>query len=181
MSGQKRELEKHFRKMLDEIDDLIEVDEILKKDWKDINMKFQWILNGFKGYQIFEDGKYIHGFGEEIEDADLTLKFADNELALCFLKGELEKYRYIYYKRKFKLYADEKLLLTGFYTKGIFYHPYILTRLPFFREIAVRRTEPKNTHGSYIPINASLGTYENQLLPEKLIEYFIKKAHGCIN
>ncbi|MFW9951385.1 MAG: DUF362 domain-containing protein [Candidatus Thorarchaeota archaeon] len=176
MSDQKLELENYFKKMLDEIENLIEVDEILKKDWKDINMKFQWFLNGLKGYQIFERGNYTHKFGEEISNADLTLKFANKELTLDFLKGELEKYRYIYYKRKFKLYADEKLLLTGYYTNDKFYHPYILTKLPIFREIAVRRTEPENTRGSYIPINTSLGTYENQLLPEKLIEYFIKKA-----
>ena len=177
MFDQKSELEKFFKKMLDEIDDLVEVDEILKKDWKDINMRFQWFLDGLKGYQIFENGNYSHAFGEEIEeDVDLTLRFADKDIGLKFLKGDLEKYRYIYYKRKFKLYADEQLLLTAHYSRGIFYHPYILTKLPIFREIAIRRTEPENTHGSYIPINTSLGTYENQLLPEKLIEYFIKKA-----
>ena len=175
MSNQELELEMYFKKMLYDIADLIDIDEILIKDWKGINMKIQWFVHGLKGYQIFENGNYSYKFGEEIEDADLTLKFAEKELTLRFLKGKLERYRYIYYKRKFKLYAEEKLFLTGFYTKGVFYHPLILTKLPIFREIAIRRTEPENTHGSYIPINASL-VYENQLLPEKLIEYFIKKA-----
>ena len=100
MFDQKSELEKFFKKMLDEIDDLVEVDEILKKDWKDINMRFQWFLDGLKGYQIFENGNYSHAFGEEIEeDVDLTLRFADKDIGLKFLKGDLEKYRYIYYKR----------------------------------------------------------------------------------
>lgn len=193
MSTEKIELETYFKKMLDEIDDLIKVDEVLQKDWKKTNLSFQWLLNGMKGYQIFNNGTYTHKFGEEIENADLTIKFEDPEIALKFLKGNLEGHSYIYYKRKFKLYAHvkeemieresravklihKKHFLTAYYTNGIVLHPSVLTKLPLFREIAVRHSEPENSFGSYIPINASLGTYENQLMPEKMIEHFIKKA-----
>jgi len=196
MSNQKVELEKYFKKMLDDIDELIDVDEVLQKDWKNNNLRLQWSINGIKGikgYQIFEDGKYFHKYGEEIEDADLTIEFADPEVTLTFLKGNLKPYSYIYYKHKFKLYAEEKveivekesrsvriqhkkLFLTAYYTKGITIHPSVLTRLPLFREIAVRIAEPENAYGSYIPINTSLGSFENQLMPEKMIEHFIKKA-----
>ena len=193
MSIEKIELETYFKKMLDEIDELIKVDKVLQKDWKDNKMSFQWFVNGIKGYQIFDHGKYTHKFGEEIENADLTIKFADTDIALRFLKGNLEGHSYIYYKRKFKLYAQvkeemveresrlvklihKKLFLTAYYSKGIQYHPSILSNLPLFREIAVRIAEPENTYGSYIPINTSLGTFENQLMPEKMIEHFIKKA-----
>jgi UDP-glucose 4-epimerase len=177
--------------MLDDIDELMKVDEILKKDWENTNMSIQWFLNGIKGYQIFDNGTYTHKIGEEIENADLTVKFADEDLTLRFLKGNLKGTSYVYYKRKFKLYSLERKkeivgdktvsrryltpFLTAYYTKGITYHPSVLTKLPLFREIAVRHTEPENSFGSYIPINASL-TFENQLLPEKLIEYFIKKS-----
>jgi len=193
MSNQKTELETYFKKMLDDIDELIKVDKVLQKDWKDNKMSFQWFVNGIKGYQIFDHGTYTHKFGEELENADLTIKFADTDIALRFLKGNLEGHSYIYYKRKFKLYAHvkeemveresrlvklihKKLFLTAYYSKGIQYHPSILSNLPLFREIAVRIAEPENTYGSYIPINTSLGTFENQLMPEKMIEHFIKKA-----
>lgn len=193
MSSQKTELETYFKKMLDDIDELIKVDKVLQKDWKKNNMSFQWHVNGIKGYQIFEDGKYTHKYGEEIKNADLTIKFADDDITLRFLKGDLERHSYVYYKRKFKLYSHEKVeeierdsrpvklihkkhFLTARYTKGIVYHPSVLTRLPLFRDIAVRHSEPENSFGSYIPINTSLGTFENQLMPEKMMEHFIDKA-----
>ena len=193
MSNQKTELETYFKKMLDDIDELIKVDKVLQKDWKDNKMSFQWYVNGIKGYQIFDHGKYTHKFGEEIENADLTIKFADDEITLRFLKGNLEGHSYIYYKRKFKLYSTEKeefieresrsvrvrhkkLFLTAYYTNGIEYHPTVLSKLPLFREIAVRHSEPEISVGSYIPINTSLGEFENQLMPEKMLEHFIKKA-----
>ena len=193
MSTEKIELETYFKKMLDEIDDLIKVDEVLQKDWKDYNMSLQWYVNGIKGYQIFENGVYTHKFREEIEKADLTIKFAEEEIALRFLKGDLDSYSYIYYKRKFKLYSTEKEefiekdsrrirkrhlrhFLTAYYTNQKVFHPSVLTRLPLFREIAVRHSEPEKTLGSYIPINRSLGEFENQLMPEKIIEHFLKKA-----
>jgi UDP-glucose 4-epimerase len=115
-------------------------------------------------------------------------------MALKLLKGNLNSYSYSYYKRKFKLYSVEKRedverehgmvivrhlrpLLTANFTKGIVYHPSVLTRLPLFREIAVKHSEPENVKGSYIPINTSLGNFENQLMPEKMLEHFIKKAN----
>lgn len=193
MSNQEIELETYFKKMLDDIDELLKVDEVLKKDWKNNDMSFQWYVNGLKGYQIFENGTYTHKFGEEIENADLTIHFAEEEIALRFLKGDLEDYSYNYYKRKFKLYSTEKEefiekegkklrirhrrhFLTAYYTNQKIYHPSVLTRLPLFREILVRHYEPENTLGSYIPINTSLGEFENQLMPEKMLEHFIKKA-----
>jgi len=193
MATQKTELETYFKKMFNDIDELIKVDEVLQKDWKENKLSLQWHLNGLKGFQLFDHGKYTHKFGEELENADLTIKFADSEIALRFLKGNLEGHTYIYYKRKFKLYSTEKEemierdgktvrirhskhFLTAYYTNGVVYHPSVLSRLPLFREIATRHSVPENSFGSYIPINASLGEFENQLMPEKMIEHFIKKA-----
>ncbi|MHA2288784.1 MAG: hypothetical protein ACXABG_08350 [Promethearchaeota archaeon] len=45
MTDQKAELETYFIKMLDDIGDLMKTDEVLQKDWKKNNMKFQWFLN----------------------------------------------------------------------------------------------------------------------------------------
>ena len=193
MTNQTVELETLFKKMLEEIDGLIETDEILKKDWEEGDFKIQWFMNGISGYQIFDNGKYTHKFGEEIDNADLTLEFPNIDIALELLSGELKEYSHVYYKRKFRLYSVDhmeeverktgpviikhlKLLLTAKFTRGITYHPTVLTKLPVFRKIVVKLYQPENNEGSYIPINTSLGTYENKLLPEKLIEYFINKT-----
>ena len=48
MTNQKTELETYFKKMLTDIDELLKTDEVLKKDWKDTQMSFQWFVNGIK-------------------------------------------------------------------------------------------------------------------------------------
>jgi UDP-glucose 4-epimerase len=40
----------------------------------------------------------------------------------------------------------------------------------------VRTTDPENSNDVRIPINESLGTYENQSIPLAVLEYFINKA-----
>jgi len=197
MSKIEKEIETYFKEMLEDVHFLIEQkEEILINDLKDYNMKIQWIINDLKGYQIFENGEYTYKLGEEIKDADLTLEFADDDLTLKFLKQEIGEYSYVYYNRKFKLYYPEsreeieketgpvivthsKHLLTAHYTKGIVYHPFVLSKIPIFRKVIEKLYEPEKNEGSYIPINTTLGTFDNQTLPQKLIEYFIDKTN-CI-
>lgn len=45
-----------------------------------------------------------------------------------------------------------------------------------FRPIMERTTDPENSNDVRIPINESLGTYENQLIPLAVLEYFVNKA-----
>lgn len=194
MSNRKAEIKTFFKKMLDEVDELSKIDNILKEDIKNFNFKIQWIINGIRGYQIFENGKYTHEFGREIDKPDLRLELADNDLTLRFLSGQLEGYSYVYYKRKFKLYVTERIeiidkktepvrikhlihFLTARYSKGIIYHPFVLSKLPIFRKIIIKGYGLEDSDGSYIPINTTLGTYDNQILPVKLIEYFINKSN----
>ncbi|MHA1106942.1 MAG: indolepyruvate ferredoxin oxidoreductase subunit alpha [Promethearchaeota archaeon] len=189
-----QELEILFKKMLEEIDELVEKDEILKKDMENFNLKIQFRINGIKGYQIFDNGNYIHKYGKEVEQADLTLEFADKDIALKFLRGDVERYQYIYYKRKFRLYIPERIeiierdtgpvrikhlkpFLTAKYTRGIVYHPFVLSKLPIFRKIIVKEYGLEDSDGSYIPINTALGKFDNQILPAKLIDYFINKSN----
>ena len=52
-------------------------------------------------------------------------------------------------------------------------------KLPIIKQILRKRLYPdgfENQTGSPIPINASLGTYEDQIIPYIVAEYFIKKA-----
>ena len=190
-----KEIEPLFKKMLENVSLLIEQkEEILIKDLKDYNMKIQWVINDLKGYQIFENGEYKYAIGDELEEPDLTLEFVDDDLTLRFLREEIGEYTYTYYKRKFKIYYPEsreeieketdpiivkhlKHLLTARYSKGIFYHPFVLSKLPIFREVIEKFYMPENNDGSYIPINTSLGNFDNQALPQKLIDYFINKAN----
>jgi ferredoxin len=51
-----------------------------------------------------------------------------------------------------------------------------LSKIPGFKYFFKRLFAPKTSNGSAIPINVSLGTYENQVLPLIVTEYFIKKA-----
>ncbi len=51
-----------------------------------------------------------------------------------------------------------------------------LSKIPIIKFITKRYFDTKNSTGSAIPINISLGTYEDQVLPLKVTEYFIKKA-----
>ncbi|MHA1988432.1 MAG: ATP-binding protein [Promethearchaeota archaeon] len=54
-----------------------------------------------------------------------------------------------------------------------------VAKLPIIRQIAKKYLYPDgvdNQTGSPIPINLSLGTYEDQIVPRKVAEYFIQKA-----
>ena len=195
MSKIANEIETLFKKMLEDVRLLIEQkEEVLIQDMKDFNMEIQWFINGIKGYQKFKNGTYEYKFGEELDNPDITLELTDIDAALKFLRRELEEYSYVYYKRKFKLYYPEsreniemgtgsvvvkhlRHLLIARYSKGIVYHPFVLSKVPIFRNTIEKLYVPENSDGSYIPINATLGKYDNQLLPEKLIEHFINKTN----
>ena len=202
MTEKKVELEPKFKKMLQDIEDSLSKDPILQEDLKDFVLKIQWNICDMKAYQIFNNGDYSFSFGEEVENPDLTLESNDAEVMLKLLNGEIGSYTYMYYKRKFRLYyiegwekveIDGKTLkskklgsiLTARYSSGTVYHPFVLTRLPVFRNIVDKWYEPEVADGSYIPINDALGTFEDQILPLKVLEYFINKSnhflifHNC--
>ncbi|MHA1507731.1 MAG: 4Fe-4S binding protein [Promethearchaeota archaeon] len=202
MSNEKIELETYFKKMFQDIEDSLQEDTILQQDLKDLTLDIQWDICDIKGYQKFNKGMYSFKFGAELDDPDITLEIDDADTALKLLNGEIDSFEYRFYKRKAKFYYIEKwekvkvgeeilkakhfkLILTMRYTKGVFYHPYTITRFPIFRNIIEKWYDPKTADASYIPINDSLGTYEDQVLPLKVLEYFINKAehllltHSC--
>ena len=52
-------------------------------------------------------------------------------------------------------------------------------KLPIIKQIVKKRLFPdgfENQAGTAIPVNLSLGTYEDQIVPRKVAEYFINKA-----
>ncbi|MHA2288781.1 MAG: indolepyruvate ferredoxin oxidoreductase subunit alpha [Promethearchaeota archaeon] len=198
----KDELEPKFEKMLQDVEDSLREDNTLQEDLYALKINIQWNICGIKGYQKFNRGDYSFKFGGELDDPDITLEISDSDTALKLLNDELESFDYRPFKRKTKiLYIEKwvnikvgdemlrakkfKLLLTMRYTKGVYYHPLTLTRLPIFRRIIVKWYDPETADGSYIPINDSLGTVEDKVLPLKVLEYFINKAdhlllcHNC--
>jgi len=64
------------------------------------------------------------------------------------------------------------------------YHPALLERLPMFRSITRINpefpTDDNEEIGTYIPINESLGTMENEVLPTKVFETFFEKASNIV-
>lgn len=198
MSEVKIELETLFKGMLEEVDNLIEQkDEILIQDLKDFNMEIQWILNGIKGYQVFENGDYSYKFGGEIEQPDVTLVIRDKDLASRFLKGErLEFDLTPSHKGGIKITHTEgwKILdtpegkkrvpinrpfITARFNREKDFHPYILSKIPIFRSLVETRVNEEDI-GFYISINSEIPPFENQVLPLEIIQYFINKACNII-
>ncbi|MFW9951386.1 MAG: hypothetical protein ACFFKA_14810, partial [Candidatus Thorarchaeota archaeon] len=182
-----------FKEMLESLKQSLGTDTILQEDMSDFILNIQWDICGVKGYQKFNKGEYFYKFGEVLDDPDITLEINNADTALKLLKGEIDSFEYRFYKRKAKIYYIEKwekvkvgkeilkikyfkLILTMRYTKGVFYHPYTITRLPIFREIIEKWYDPNTADASFIPINESLGTIEDKVLPLKVLEYFINKA-----
>lgn len=197
-----KQIEEKFEEMLINLDESLEKDTVLQEDLKDLTLDIQWNVCGIKGFQKFSNGDYSFKLGGELDVPDITLEIDDAGTALKLLNDELETFEYRFFRRKAKIYFVEKwekvkvgdenlrtkhfkLMLKMRYSKGVFYHPYIITRLPIFRTIIDKGYDPKNADASYIPINDSLGTYDDQVLPEKVLEYFINKAehlllcHSC--
>ncbi|MCP4764349.1 MAG: 4Fe-4S dicluster domain-containing protein [archaeon] len=52
-------------------------------------------------------------------------------------------------------------------------------KLPLLKQLFLKKQYPDGTDnqlGMYIPVNLNIGSYENQIIPRKVAEYFIKKA-----
>jgi len=202
MSKELSLIEENFKEMLRDLENSLEEDAVLQEDLKDFTLGIQWDICGVKGYQNFNKGDYSYKFGVNLDDPDVKLEIKDINTALKLLNGEIESFEYRFYKRKAKFYYIEKwekvkvgkeilktkyfkLIMIMRYSKGVFYHPYTITRLPIFRKIIEKWYDPKTADASFLPINQSLGSFEEKVLPLKVLEYFINKAehfllcHSC--
>ena len=198
-----KEIGSLMKEMFVDLEEFTKSDEIYKEDFKDSSFRIQWKICGFNGYQIFERDNYEHEFGGILADPDFTLTIRNVESALKFLKGEIIGFRYAArksYDGRFKLTRRlgwksiitedgekkrpiEKYYLTAKFDKKKQYHPSVLTKLPMFRNY--RNSDALNSResrgfGAYIPINKSLGEYENTIIPMKVFEHFINKAANIV-
>ena len=194
----KEEIESLFKKMLKEDEEKAPNDKIYQKDMENIGeFRVNWKICGILGSQVYEKEKISYKFGENLENPDVSLVIRDSELAVRFLSGE--KFEFDYgpgHNGGFKLNYTEgwkiietgkgkkrvrinKPFVTARFNKEKNHHPYKLSKMPIFRNlVATRLTE--DDIGFYIPINQSLGQYENQIIPIKVFEHFINKASNIV-
>jgi len=206
MGESKEEIEQLFKKMMEASGRIVKMSPLYKKDMKDLGMvKVNWKVAGVLGYQIFELDNYTYKIGENLEDPDISLVIYDEDLGKRFLNGETVRREYAVrkdYKDRFKLmhikgFKDIKTekgkrrqkMTKHFLTAKIynenFKHPISLLKLPPFRisliaEAAEKRKAGEKEYGAYIPINQSLGKYENQVIPYVVFKHFIEKASNIV-
>jgi len=187
-----------FVKMLEDAAKYAKKYEFYAEDMKDFHEVVQWKFGPIRGIQIFDETEYSFKIDEEAEDPTLVLGCKDLDLAYKFLNDDFShwlefggsKFK-VGIKRPDGTIKERKIgRVTGFAPGNA---PNAssskdkasprqrsltarLLRIPVFRPIMERTTDPKNSNDVRIPINESLGTYENQLIPLAVLEYFIKKA-----
>ncbi|MHA1456655.1 MAG: hypothetical protein ACTSR5_11845 [Promethearchaeota archaeon] len=187
-----------FVKMLEDAAKYAVQYEFYAEDMEDFHEVVQWKFGPIRGYQVFDETEYSFKIDEEVEDPTLVLECKDFDLAYQFLNDEIIHWPALMgtkflvgMKRPDGTYKEKRLgKLSGFSPGNA---PRLSTtkegapgkqkslssrllRIPVFRPIMMRTTDPENSNNVRIPINESLGTYENQSIPLAVLEYFINKA-----
>jgi len=187
-----------FVKMLKDAAKYAKQYEFYAEDMKDFHEVVQWKFDSIRGYQVFDETEYSFKIDEEAEDPTLVLGCKDLDLAYQFLNDEFSHWpafvgtKFIVgTKRPNGTIRERKIgRVTGFAPGNA---PTTssskdkaspkqrsltarLLRIPVFRPIMERTSDPENSNDVRIPINESLGTYENQLMPLAVLDYFINKA-----
>ncbi len=206
MVKDKEEIEELYKKMMEASGRIVKLSPLYKKDMKDLGVvKVNWKVAGVLGYQIFELDNYAYKVGENLEDPDVSLVIYDEDLGKRFLNGETVKREYAVrrdYKGKFKWmhiigFKDietekgmrrqklTKHFLTAKVYNENFKHPVSMGKLPPFQYSMMaaameKRKSGEKEYGAYIPINQSLGKYQNQIIPYVVFEHFINKASNIV-
>ncbi len=206
MVKDKEEIEQLYKKMMEASGRIVKISPIYKRDMKESGMvKVNWKVAGVLGYQIFELDNYTYKVGENLEDPDISLVIYDEDLGKRFLNGETVRRMYAprrEYKGKFKLmhvigFKDietengmrrqklTKHFLTAKSYNENFKHPVSLGKLPPFQisriaEAMEKKKAGEKEYGAYIPINQSLGKYQNQVIPYVVFKHFIEKASNIV-
>jgi UDP-glucose 4-epimerase len=179
ISTEKKELESLVKKMLKDSDHIS--DEEYQKTFKDRIFKVNWDIQGILAYQIFEENRYTHEFGKNLDDADVTLMPTSREYAKLLFQGDpIDITHGKDAHNNFQLCVKIPMLLTRFKDPNL--SPLVLSKLPFSKSFRKEEKveEKREEYGSYIPINLSAGEYQNEVIPLKVFEYFIEKASNIV-
>lgn len=188
------ELKTLFYEMLEGVEDLARKYETTRIDLEKLKLKVQWSVGIFKGYQIFDYGEYSYEIDGELPDPDLVVTFKDLGMAKKLFKDELRDYRIMADGKKFRIHFYEIEENMNIIEPKVPYEDfkydvelqfsgpmeqrklYFLSRIPAFNKMFVKFYDPEHSTGTPIPINVSLGTYENQIIPMVVLEHFFKRA-----
>lgn len=183
-----------FYEKLEEVETLASTDEETRVDLEETKMSIQWIVGSFKGYQIFNNGKYTYELGKELADPDLRCSLKSLSVAKKLFNGEMRDFRIKVEGKKYRFRFVEKEEDMNIVEPEVPFEDYkydmllefsevddrrrltFLSRIPVFKKLFLNHYDPKHSTGSPIPINVSLGTYENQMVPLVVLEHFLKKA-----
>ena len=161
-----------FQKMLEDSAEYAKTYEHYAEDMKDFDKKVQWGFGPIKGYQIFKGTEYSYGMDEEIENPDIVIECDNLNFVKQFLKDEFDDMR-DFQKADFEItspnIADSATASPWRQLMAL------IPRIPAFRPL-MERTQGTQSTAVAIPINQSLGNYENQIMPLAVLEYFINKA-----
>ncbi|MBL7166773.1 MAG: ferredoxin family protein [Dehalococcoidales bacterium] len=161
-----------FQKMLEDAEEYKKTYEYYAEDMKDFNAKVQWRFGPIKGYQVFKGTEYSYGMDGEVENPDIVIECDDLNFVKQFLKNELDDMRDLA-KADFEITSPNIADSAG--TNAFRQLRASISRIPAFRPLMEKNQGTQSTAVA-IPINESLGTYENQILPLAVIEHFINKA-----
>ena len=189
-----------FKKMMKDLEGCPQSDEIYQEDMKNFDgvIKLQWNICGILGYQIFDKDNYSYKYGEKLDDPGVNLDVADLGLAKKFLmcepfefawkfgkEGKMEIMQTLGWKNDDSTDGNKRIKITKPFltfqintTQGL--DPFMLSKLPMFRDWTKKYVVREKEFGAYIPINKSLGTFENQILPVKIFKHFIDKACNIV-
>ena len=174
-------------------------DESYKRDFKNISLNVNWDICGIIGSQIFELENYSYKYGELLEDPDISIFIESMEFLKKSLRGEeLEPFMGRDDNNDFvvsHIYAWDiletehgprrtplKKTFLKAKIKDPNIHPLVITKIPFLRSFEKQRDEEVDgeEYGAYIPINLSVGKYENDVIPYMVFDHFIEKASNIV-
>jgi hypothetical protein len=163
-----------FEKMLTDTEEYARTYEHYAKDMKNYNATVQWKLGPISGYQVYKGSEYSHEIDKEIESPDVLIECDDLIIARQFFRDEFEDMRDLA-KVDFEISSGkfERKPGTG---NSWRIASAMVTKLPPFRPLMERTQGTDHSSAVAIPINQSLGSWNNEVMPVAVVEHFINKA-----
>ena len=163
-----------FGRMLANTEKYSKTYEHYAKDMKNYSAKVQWKLGPISGYQIFNGPEYSYESEGEIENPDILIECDDFIVARQFFRDEFEDMRDLA-KADFEITSGKfgKKPSTG---NSWRIGSALVEKLPPFRSIIERTHGTDHSTSVAIPIDQSLGSFNNEILPVGVVDYFINKA-----
>ncbi|MHA1498283.1 MAG: 4Fe-4S dicluster domain-containing protein [Promethearchaeota archaeon] len=106
--------------------------EIYQKDFEGLTYKVNWDVFGAKGYQIYEQNKYVYKIGENLQDPDATLSFLTKEFLDQLLRKEKLLTRMRISEEGYYLCRYDLFISTRTATKDV-NAQILIAKIPFFQ------------------------------------------------